>query len=395
MITYLSFLSYLALFLFGFYLDRNGTIKGYLKEKDFYLLILCVFLSFGYMTGGDWRGYELYYNDFHLYEWKFVSEPASYFVFSFFPKLISDYWLFSGVVKCFYFYSLLTLFKRTTIFYVASIACLMQISLVFMLIGNPFRFMMALIPINYALCLYLDIIDGKNVARGALKIFVLLLLAALFHNSCSIFLLLFIGVWFYNDITKVNRVILLLIFFVCVIVTSDTNFINSIKDYFNSLLFIFGDVRDYSVDYSAEDTSSLLSTGNLLQILFFVFVLSTRDKIVANYKRASFVYTMTVYYFLIDRVLLLIPTGFRIAIPFGYFYAIYVIYMMKQYKRIGLIVFSYLTLQFSMIVWNDFSMIPYSNSIPYIIGGHLPFDYRYNYNFNECIERTGVDYSFK
>lgn len=394
MIDYLSLFTYLFLFLFGLWLDNEKRTLQMVKIKRYYLVLLALFLCFGYMTGGDWRGYELYYNDFSQYEWKFISEPASWLVFSTFPHVIKDYWLFSGLVKCFYFFSLLMLFKRITNYYVASIASLMQISLVFMLIGNPFRFMMALIPINYALGLFIENVEGKNNKKRTLIILSLLLLSALLHNSCAIFLLLFVFVWFVSDLSKINRFVLFAIFLLCIVITSNTALINSIKDYFNSILFIFGDVKDYSEEYAAEDTSSLFSIGNILQIFFFILVLLTRDGIIKKYELATFVYTMTVYFFFLDRILLLIPTGFRLAIPFGYFYAIYIVYMLKQYKLVGNVVVLYLSIQMTMTAWNDFSMIPYSSSIPYIVQGHLPFDYRYNYNFKECKKRTGIDYTF-
>ena len=49
----------------------------------------------------------------------------------------------------------------------------------------------------------------------------------------------------------------------------------------------------------------------------------------------------------------------------------------------------YILLAFGKKLWTVYDMIPYSNSIPYILTEHLPYSERVNYNPTEYYNRTG------
>ena len=81
--------------------------------------------------------------------------------------------------------------------------------------------------------------------------------------------------------------------------------------------------------------------------------------------------------------------------PFMYFYSLYVINLLKMKVRIGRFVLVYMVLSFVMTMWSTFVLIPYSNSIPYILTEHKTYNERYYYNFNAQRLRTGVDSSYE
>ena len=54
---------------------------------------------------------------------------------------------------------------------------------------------------------------------------------------------------------------------------------------------------------------------------------------------------------------------------------------------------SLITIPAILNIWQGYDYLPYSNSLQYItIRDHLPYYYRYNYNYIESKKRTGKNY---
>jgi len=153
----------------------------------------------------------------------------------------------------------------------------------------------------------------------------------------------------------------------------------------------FTDMKDYASSYSPEDDSAFFTIGNLFNFIMFLLILVSRNSVIRSYSNGKVVYGIAIIYCFLTRILILIPTGFRLALPFAVFYVLCIIYMMgcNSKKLIGLFMVTYILLSFTKKLWTVYDMIPYSNSIPYIVTGHLPYDERYNYNINEYYLRTG------
>lgn len=387
--SYISIALYLATFAIGIYIDKMHKSGN----RRIYMVWLFIFLCFGYMCGGDWRSYETQYYDVSGEDWRYQTEPFSLFCFKYMHYVIPDFWLFCGVCKCFYLYSLYKLIKKVTPNYTTVLALLMPISLCFMLISNPFRYMMGLIPINYAIGMIIDAIESNRRSFSIyLKVVPLVIVALCFHNTCAIFLVLFPLLIFVKSLAKTNRCVLMGSFIIVIFLMSDVSFINAQKEAINQYFTLMYSVKDYSSWYESSDNSSLFSIGNMIQIFLFVIVLISRDSVVGKFKHSESVYTFTILYFFLDRAFLLIPTAFRFAIPFGYFFAIYMMMTIYANRKIAAIFLLYFSLQFTKSMWTSFDWIPYSNSIPYIIAGHLPFNERSTYNFDKYTERTGEQF---
>ena len=76
----LYFLSFCSAYAFVFIKQANKS--AWLKT---YLVLLCLFLCFGYMTGSDWRSYEDIYDGSGAALLYYSNEPASAFLLHFAP----------------------------------------------------------------------------------------------------------------------------------------------------------------------------------------------------------------------------------------------------------------------------------------------------------------------
>lgn len=389
-----SFL-YLSTVIAGLYLDTK-PVRKYLRLRKIYVLWLYIFLCFGYMTGSDWRSYELTYetgSKLHRY----LTEPSSWFVFSYFPVIIPDYWIFVGIAKCIYLYSIIHLISKVTPSWMSVLALLVPVQLTFMLIENPLRFMLAGIVINYVLLdLYLCFSNKKEKhgIRILLKNIILIIWAASFHTSCLIFVLIVPFLFLYRTISKINTFIILVIYILVTIITSNLSLVIEMKQLLILMLQQYMEVSDYST-YEAEDDNSLFSIGNFSRIFFFILVLLSKKAIISKYQNGSVIYGFTVFYFFLFRILFLIPTGFRLTLPLAIFFVVYNIQMLKTKKIYAYVIILYTLVAFSKQLWNGFGFIPYSNSIPYIIKGHKPFYERHMYNLHEYKERTGEEFDIE
>ena len=154
------------------------------KNPPLLLLFLYVFLCFGYMTGSDWRNYELKYNDSSTFLETAVQEKAFYFFYDKLHLLISDFFLSVGLLKCIYFLSIIKIIRHISESWLIVIAVMLPLSLLFMLINNPLRFMIANIFLNFAIYFYLK----KKILLGSLLLFA----APFFHLVSLFFIPLFL-----------------------------------------------------------------------------------------------------------------------------------------------------------------------------------------------------------
>ena len=388
MANILSLCLYILTVLFGIYIDRKKKPESSLYKK-IYIIWLFVFYCFGYMIGDDWRNYEVIYNDPTSYKMlRFLSEPLSLLTFTLFPKILPDFWLFLGIMKSLYLSSVILLCKKITAQWVTCVAIMTMGQLNFLLIDCPLRFMLALIFVNLALSQFLA--DEKMNAKSVITMLFFLLVALLFHNTCLFYLLTVPLLISSSKLYKVNRVLLFFCYLFLLLATSNVSLMNFLLNYFSEVMRSIS--LNASDEYAVSSNSSIFSIGNISQIVFFAIVLISRDKVCGNNERCKLVYCGTIVYFLLCRLFLIIPTGFRIPLPLSVFYVVYIIYLLNKKLLRGKIIVIYMLFAFVNNTWNNFNMLPYSNSIPYIISEHKPYSERYYYNFNAYKDRMGVNH---
>ncbi len=379
-LSILSLLLYLGIFAWGILIDKrkSSSEASNDSEKKIYLVVLYVFLCFGYMVGSDWRSYEddFYHTSFGDYTY----DIAFQFLFSYSKYLIPDYFLVVGIFKCFYLYSLTRLLKEITPYWVSTTAILMPISLCFMLIDNPLRFMIALIFVNYGFISYFR----KKYMPMALLFFV----SIFFHSSCAFVLSIFLlSLFFADKIGKVNSWILVLEYVVVYVITLNQDFIMSIAEGFSLFATTNLGSKDYGYYFDDISSDNAYAIGNLLKIVAFAVLVLFHGK-TKDDKWESFIYGMTIISMYMDRFVIMIPAGMRLVIPLQYFYGIYLTYLVLQKKRYVLIVLAIIVVSWTRNLWIDYRYIPYTNSIPYILTGHKPYQERFNFNYIEQKERS-------
>ncbi len=139
---------------FGLCFFINKLTKHNNIVRTILIMALFAFLCFGYMTGSDWRAYEMDYMSKSFDRAIILGEMGFVHVSRFFSTFISDFWLYAGMMKCVYLLSLILLISVFTKNVFATIAIGFSNSLLFMLIDCPMRFMMALSIIFFGVYLF-------------------------------------------------------------------------------------------------------------------------------------------------------------------------------------------------------------------------------------------------
>ncbi len=329
---------YLATILLGLLFSRgSGNNNRIDPHARVYLIWLFVFLCFGYMTGADWFFYEPLYYSFD--ERHFTSEPGSWLLFKVMPSVIPDFWLFLGLIKCVYLYTVYRIFRVITNQWLPALALSIPCLLAFMLIENPLRFMVAQIFINYAIYLmYAGACKSYSGRYLVLKIFVLVLIGSLFHNS-SLFYFLFIPVLlFAPKLSRVRSIWLFAAYIVISIVVSNVSVVSSLLSRAVQFANTFVETKDYIGTYTPESNDALFTLGGLLNVAVFSSVLLSRNRVVRTTENGEVLFGYVVLYFLLSRLLIIVPTGFRLTLPLTIFYVVYVLYMLNREFFLGLFI---------------------------------------------------------
>lgn len=376
--SYFSIFLYIITFLCGFLLN-NKPDKNILKRV--FVIWLYIFLCFGYMTGSDWRQYELEYTNFDSLDLSRLLEPGFSFIIFIFRKLNFDFFLFLGIMKSLYLASLILLLRKYTSNWLAVLALLMPLSLVFMLIDNPLRFMMALIFVNKAIC---------YIKENKIKIaYIYLFISILFHQTAVFFLLLPIFIKVAPQIYKVKSIVLLPLYIIVLYFSSNAALLERVMSSSLGFLMTYIEMKDYGAYYAVENNESFFTIGSFVQIIIFCVIICTKKSADKDSFSKS-MWGISILYLFLSRVLIMIPTGFRLGVPFGYFFSIYLIDLPNKYKLLKFLIISYFALVLYKNVSNHYTYIPYSNSLLYIITGeHLSYSVRSDYNPEAFFKRTG------
>ena len=382
---YFSLVVYLITFLGGFILDKKKHKSK--KSERFYIVWLFIFLCFGYMTGSDWRGYELDFellNGFSSHDRLGESnfEFGFWSIFYIFKVIFADFFLVIGLLKALYLLTLIKLLKSLTNYYLSAICCLMPLTLCFMLIDNPLRFMTASILLNLSLYYLVK----NNFIKGVF----LIILSVFVHNTCIIMLFLLPFLSYYKKLLKFRNITLFIVYLFITYMFSDDGPVGTITSYFQTQMMLAGG-KDYS-SYLQQEGNSFLTIGSFLNIFLFLLVLYFR-KFILSTKHGELVFSCAIVYFFLFRLFVMIPSGTRLTVPLSYFVSILFAEVINKSKQpVRKVLFLYLLILFSKYLWTPYVYIPYSNSIPYIITTHKPYLERSNYNFDSYKERMGKDY---
>lgn len=375
-------LFYIITFFLCFLLDLNKSLGSNKIVRHVFIIWLYIFLCFGYMTGSDWRAYELIYNQSNQYVHSFY-EKGFYLLFNFLHLFIKDFFITLALLKCLYLYSLIRILRKVTDKWLSAVALLFPISLLFMLIDNPLRFMVASIIINFALY-YL--IDGNYK-----KYLLIAIWAPFFHITTLLIIPIFLLVKFRKRINAINKIVLIIAYILFSLICSNIYLSSTLMNEISSQLILLGS-KSYD-SYLVQNNNSFFTIGSVINVFLAIILIYYRDTIINSNAYGDKIYCISIFYLFLFRILLIVPTGFRLAIPFGYFYAISMLCIIYNSRAILKYI---ITLIFAIImiknVYTGYVYIPYSNSIYYIITGHKSYYERSRHNYDYYQKRMGKQY---
>ena len=378
--TIISFGLYIATFIVGFFVDKKEPKN---KLRKIYVIWLYIFLCFGYMTGSDWRGYEISFDEIdNFYSDKFLTEPGFIGLFYLSKILFKDFFLALGVLKCLYLFTLIKFLKEYTKHYILALTILLPLSSLFILIDNPLRFMTALTIVNLALIYF--------IKKKFIICYGLLIVAILFHSTTIFFILLPITIKYGDRLYSISSLAIIIIYIVIAFLSSNVELITNVLRSSIGFLLQYIEMKDYTQTYLANDNEAFFTLGSIMRIFIFVIIIFSKKFVNLNSEEERTFYGIAITYLMLERLLIIIPTGFRLAIPFGYYYALYLTLLVVKHSRLGYLVVTYLFLMMCKNIYMGYGYIPYSNSIPHILTqDYDSYAYRSNYNFEEYYKRFG------
>lgn len=370
---------YFFFFWGGFWVDKSNN----LQIRRLFIFLTYLFLCFGYMTGGDWVGYEADYYNPDLEEIKILSEPGYIFLITKIRLVIEDFFLALGFLKIFYLTTLIVLFRKVSSHWILCLSIAMPVFSLFVLIDNPLRFMIAMSFINIGVVWFLQ--------KKWLLCSIFFIGSVFFHYTTAVSIPL---LFFYNlryKICAFNERIVFISYIVFCLIIAATSIVSSLFEQSGNLLQLIGQ-RSYEV-YAIGSNNSLFSIGSLISAFFASYmILSKRDIINGSSQYGQIIYSFSILYIFLSRLLMIVPTGFRLAIPFAVFSVLSWSILLKK-VRIKVIYIVLTSLILFKTLYNSFSYIPYSNSLYYIMTEHKSSNERENYNLKAYKDRLGKEFN--
>ena len=149
------------------------------------LIIIAVFLCFGYMTGTDWYNYETYYNHTNIAEAALKNRESGYLTIQkIFSRVGVDFWVFHIAVKLLVFIALIYFVKKFNVNVFLFLAFFIPFAGLYLFIDCPFR---NLIAFGFSLIALSKLFDNKHISFIAFT-----MLALLFHISSSFLILIYL-----------------------------------------------------------------------------------------------------------------------------------------------------------------------------------------------------------
>ncbi|MDM1139255.1 EpsG family protein [Empedobacter sp. R132-2] len=346
----------------------NDKLKKILT--NIVVIIIGVFLCFGYMTGSDWMVYEAVYEDNSLH---IFFEPGYVLLMNiaYFFKL--DFFTFLILTKLFCYYVIVKIIKKHTgDQFLIAFSFFISMFGFYLLIDNPLRNLIAIVVFLLSIVFF----EKK-------KFFYFFLCGALavsFHKSA---LLIFLVMPLLNLSLKRYSRILLIVSIVLLVLGVSGLFISIFTLVSESIPFF----NKFSDSYLSEENEyiirSSLNMKSILFLLFFTFVIVVKKN---KFKEDSdLLYKLFLMYAVLFIITIFVPIFERFTFYFFPFFVIIFIKSSKHLKPSNVLNFFailILTIVFNThtLIMNKVVYLPYSNYLNYIFENKPSYQYRINYN---------------
>ncbi|HZL12384.1 MAG TPA: EpsG family protein [Prolixibacteraceae bacterium] len=351
------------------------------KFEKIIFLLSALFLCGGYMTGSDWRTYELLY---YKADWNnlkyYLSEQLFYVLIIVSKYIIHDFFIFLIICKLLVFYIIYRFFKKYSPNIFLSYFFYIPLFGIFLFIDNPLRYMIALgfITLSYKFIL----------SQNFLKFILVVFLGSLFHYT----VIIFIPFYFLKKI-PLSRVLLSIIFIAWMLLFSTDHLLYIIDIFSNYIPIINSKFLYYLI--KAEEVKQIFSLGLIINIVFFFWIIANKNQIENNLNHGQFFYSMSIIYLFLTKFSVIFPSGFRFTYLFAPIFVITLTFLFSLYRNRLKQIFTwgivlYIFLFTIKKIDNQYVYTPYSNYIISIATDNWhQYSYRENYNIKRYIDRNG------
>ena len=337
---------------------------------------LFIFLCMGYMTGSDWRPYELWYNKlFSLKDvYDYNKEKGFAFIMYIMHFIGIDFWYFWIFLKVICLFVTLKTF-RSFLGFESSWVLLVFYGYfaLFYYIDNPMRNLLAA-------CIFLVSISSI-LERKFWKFIFQILLASTIHFS----VLFFIPCYFLGKKKAISKrwmfLSVIFIYTITLIVIST----GALSDINNILQIMFGDEYRGS-GYVDEEKSAGLSLGMSFFVLIFFYTNMYRERYMNRIHNMDLIINMSYLYIIFQALGMMIPMLWRftmyLSVPFAISLMLPIYYeknILKKYIiRTSMVFFLFIVM--IKCIQSSAVYVPYSNYLEYTFKDHPDFSYREDFN---------------
>lgn len=339
--------------------------------------IIGIFICTGYMTGSDWRGYELsFYNNDIIREYQ--KEPGLYILMFLCRSIGIDFWPMWIVIKAICYCFTIVLLKRYTkgnyawpfFFFVGYFA-------LFYYIDNPMR---NLIAASIFLSFGVPCIENKDWK----KYIIVVAISSLFHLSTLLVAPAFL-LSPKKSISFKTALITIISLVAVVLLVGPSSLISSL----NVSLWYFELYQDRLYNYTTQETASYgISLGLVFLIILFLYSLFLKEKNGTSDESLPLMYNLAFYFIITIIVGSVLVILFRASMFLFLPYLVSVSTVFNNYRHKSILspfvkmgVFIFLFYVFTNALTKDFRYVPYSSYIEYAFAEKPSFFERSKYNF--------------
>ncbi|NLO71924.1 MAG: EpsG family protein [Porphyromonadaceae bacterium] len=339
------------------------------------LILIAVFLCFGYMTGTDWYNYEIYYNNIDIAEKILKNRESGYLIVqSFFSRIGVDFWVFHIAVKLLVFIALIYFLKIFDVNIFFFLVFFIPFAGFYLFIDCPFR---NLIAFGFSLIAFRKLFENKHIS-----FFVFTFLALLFHIS-ALFLI------FTYVIYKRDFKVLFIIITTVIIYSLAFNAKFIINKIYLPLIEISPVINarlgGYVVD-SRYITDSI-NLGSFLRLFIILIMVIFKNIIVGESKFRLYIFNLGILYLILYPLGISMKVIQRIIIYISPFFVLGILFLLKSFKiksnryLMGLFFVLFTFWQTYSLVTVDYRYVPYSNYLYHWVKKDFPsIEYRRDYN---------------
>lgn len=373
-------------------------VSGFSRElshnRYWYVLLisfLCLFYCCGYMTGSDWKYYELLYDSIDLNQlfYGYNKEPGYYIYMLLFKLLHVGFWPFFIITKTLVFLLVVkTIFDYTQETGYISLMYFLPWFGVYLFIDNPMRNLIAIA---------IFMLSVKYIIQRRFWNYLLcVLVASLFHFTALLMLP------FYAVLTlNVKRWVYVCLFIVVNVVFANRDFLVLIL---SSMLKVIPYLQDKVITYFIMDSAfaqgKVFSVGMLWQFFLFALLICGKNRLIngfTNKEHGMFVFNCAMVYFILLRFAMSIQVIGRFQLYFATYTVVAIGMLVLSFKYLSRVPFAILLLIISCYTcWDKITgsarYIPYSNYMEYAIRCDFPsFSKRYYYNIDNSPYTNEID----